>query len=225
MKRSNIIEKLNDVALKLEIILTILLAIGIVIGLIDIIKYFYYIFEAGAVDSYSVFKQFLAHTLLIVIGIELMLMLISHSTSSMLELVLFVIARKMLIYGETMLDLVLGTLAIAILYVIIKFLLPKEDFVSRDQDKGIYSASTTVNKIIKDTGYDVPTDKGKTLGGLASLLAEENCVPVEEGAEFICDNLKLKILKATDGVIEKVSIKEIELEEDKKTQTSESNRD
>lgn len=215
MKKVNIGDKLADVALKLEIILTILLAIGITIGLIDIIKYFYYIFEAGAVDSYDVFKQFLGHTLLIIVGVELMLMLIYHSTNAILELILFVIARKMLIYAETMLDLVLGTLAIAIIFLIIKYLSPKKDFVARNKSKGIYSASTSINNIIRATGFDIPIDKGNTLGGLTFTLAKENNKPIEEGTEFFIENIKIKILKATDGVIDKVLIEDIdEIEEE-----------
>ena len=37
-----------------------------------------------------------------------MLMIIYHSTEAILELILFVIARKMLVYADTMLDLIWG---------------------------------------------------------------------------------------------------------------------
>ncbi len=215
MKKVNIGDRLADVALKLEIIVTVLLAIGIMIGLIDIVKYFYYIFQTGFLDSYTVFKQFLGHVLLIIVGVELMLMLIYHSTNAILELVLFVIARKMLIYAETMLDLVLGASAIAIIFLTIKYLAPKKSFDTRNKNKGIYSASTLINNITRATGFNLPLDKGNTLGGLAFTLAEENNRPIEEGVEFFIENIKVKILKASDGVIEKVLIEDIdEIEEE-----------
>ena len=147
-----------------EIILAVLIAIGVTIGLVDLVIYIVQIFETSSLAAYDVFKHFLAHTLLLVVGIELILMLLSHSTNAILELVLFVIARKMLIYADTMMDLVLGTLAIAIIFLIIKFLAPSKDFVSRDSK--IYSASTMVNKLYEATGYNLPTDRGNTLGGL-----------------------------------------------------------
>ncbi len=199
-----ILAKLEGFTYVLEIVLTVLLAIGISIGLIDIVKYIFEIYETGAHGSYDVFKHFLAHTLLLVVGIELMLMLLSHSTNAILELVLFVIARKMLIYAETMMDLVLGTVAIAIIYTILKYLSPMQDFVSRDER--IYSASTSVNKISQDTGLPIPTDRGNTLGGLVCSLAEEACVPATEGSEFKSGDIRIKVIKATEGVIERVMI-------------------
>ena len=208
MKEFFVMKKLEEFTYVLEVILTILLAVGIAIGLIDIVKYFLEIFRAGVDDSYIIFKHFLAHTLLLVVGIELMLMLLSHSTNAILELVLFVIARKMLIYGETMLDLVLGTLAIAGVFAILKYLSPKKDFVARDDR--VYSASTSVDKIHEDTGLDLPTNRGNTVGGLVCSLAEEACVPVSQGSEFEAGDIRIKVVKATDGVIEKVMITKID---------------
>jgi len=204
MKKFEIKEGLEKFTYGLEIFLTFLLAIGITIGIIDIVLYFFEIFHAPLEDSYDVFKHFLGHTLLLVVGIELMLMLLSHSTNAILELVLFVIARKMLIYAETMLDLVLGTLAIAIIFAIIRFLAPKKDFVARHDN--IWTASTNVEKIIRETGMDLPAGKGKTLGGLVSNLARESNVSIASGVEFRSDDLCIKVVKAEDGVIEKVMI-------------------
>ncbi len=212
MRKKYIIDKLTDIALVLEIILTVLLAIGIAIGLIDIVKYFVSIFMADAVTSYSVFKQFLAHTLLIVVGVELMLMLISHSINSMLELILFVIARKMLIYGDTMMDLVLGTIAIAILFITIKYVPLAKSFVSRDKEEGEYSASTTIRKLMKETGIKLPIDKGHTLGGLAFNLTNGDTSLIQDGAEFELGNIRLKILKSSDGVIERVKVEKLDQE-------------
>jgi predicted membrane protein len=204
MRQFNIIKKLEQFTYVLEIILTVLLAIGIAIGLIDIIRYFGEIFLHGLNDSYEVFKNFLAHTLLLAIGIELMLMLLYHSTNSILELILFLIARKMLVYANTMFDLLLGTIAIAIVFVILKYLAPKKDFVSRKDRE--YSASKKVSEVQKETGLDIPTDRGNTLGGLVCSLANEACQQVEQGAEFKSGDIRIKIVKATEGVIERVMI-------------------
>jgi len=214
--KKRIIEKLTNTALFLEILLTVFLAIGIAIGLVDIVKYFVHISKASAVDSYGVFKQFLAHILLIVVGVEFMLMLISHSINSMLELILFVIARKMLIYADTMLDLVLGTIAIAILFIILKYLPVRSGDDYGDDGGAIYSASTTISRLIEQTGIKLPKDKGRTLGGLTFNLAEESTKPITEGSEFILGNIKLKVLKVTDGLIEKVAIEEISDDKDAK---------
>lgn len=130
MKKNNkIFKKIIDIAFVLEIILAILVIFGILIGVKDIILYLFKIYRTGAVETYDVFKQFLAHVLLLVVGVELVLMLVSHSIDSVTEFILFVIARKMLIYSDTMLDLLLGTVSFAILFLTIKYFAPKKELV------------------------------------------------------------------------------------------------
>lgn len=200
-------EKIEKVTYIIEIVITVLLAIGIIIGLIDLVRYFGSILVSQPAESYELFQGFLAYALILIVGVELILMILYHSTKAILELVLFVIARKMLIYAETMTDLVWGTLAIAIVFATLKFLVQKdkEDIVRRGNT--VYSASTKVADILKKTGFDIPTDKGETIGGLVCNLADEECKPIEQGAEFSSGDYNIKISKATDdGLIEEVMI-------------------
>ena len=200
-------EKIEKLTYIIEIIITVLLAIGIAIGLIDLVRYFGEILVASPAESYDLFQRFLGFALLLIVGVELILMILYHSTKSILELVLFVIARKMLIYAQTMTDLVWGTLAIALVFATLKYLVQKdeEDIVRRGNT--VYSASTRVTDILNRTGFDIPTDRGETVGGLVCNLADEECKPIEECAEFRSGDYKIKITKATDdGLIEEVMI-------------------
>lgn len=205
MKHNSFEHKLEKYTYILEMTIAVLIAIGITIGLIDLVKYFYEIYITAPAESYELFEKFLGYALVLIVGVELMLMIINHSTKAILELILFVIARKMLIYSHTMLDLVLGTAAIAIVFATLRFLIQKEDIVSRGN--GVFSASTSVEDILRKTGFDIPRDKGNTVGGLVCSLADEACLPVSEGAEFESGDLKIKVVKATDdGLIEEVMI-------------------
>lgn len=132
MNRKNMLKKIINIAFILEIILSLFLIIGIIIGMKDIFSYLLDIYKTNAIETYEIFRQFLAHVLLLVVGIELILMLVSHSVDSIIEFILFVIARKMLIYADTMQDLLLGTLSIAILFLTIKFFSPKKDFIEKE---------------------------------------------------------------------------------------------
>lgn len=132
MHRKNMLKKIINIAFILEIILSLFLIIGIIIGMKDIFSYLLDIYKTNAIETYEIFRQFLAHVLLLVVGIELILMLVSHSVDSIIEFILFVIARKMLIYADTMQDLLLGTLSIAILFLTIKFFSPKKDFIEKE---------------------------------------------------------------------------------------------
>lgn len=131
-KKSTILKRLVDIAFVLEIILAGFLVLGVLIGMKDIFSYIVDIFKTDAVDTYDVFRDFLAYVLLLVVGIELILMLVSHSVDSIIEFILFVIARKMLIYAGTMTDLLLGTVSISILFLTIKFFSPKGNLIKSD---------------------------------------------------------------------------------------------
>ncbi|OLS02729.1 hypothetical protein [Tissierella creatinophila] len=130
--KKEILKKIIEISFMLEIALSFFLIIGIIVGMKDIFSYLVDIYKTSAVETYDVFKQFLAHILLLVVGIELILMLVSHSIDSIIEFILFVIARKMLVHAETMLELFLGTISIAVLFLTIKLFAAKKDIIKYD---------------------------------------------------------------------------------------------
>lgn len=127
--------KVQRISHIIEVFIAVLLAIGVLIGLIDMIKYFFILFQADVAHTYNTFQSFLGYGLLLIVGIELIYMILYHSSKAVLELVLFVIARKMLIYADTMADLVLGTIALAIVFFVLKYLVDGQDNIL-DREKG-----------------------------------------------------------------------------------------
>lgn len=109
-------QKLYKFAHLLELVLAVFIAIGVIIGLIDLVKNLMDFYTVDSIISYDVFKHLLSYALLLVIAVEFILMLLTHSIKVIGELVIFVIARKMLIYGNNMLDMLLGALALAIMF-------------------------------------------------------------------------------------------------------------
>lgn len=132
MKKFFIEEKFKRAIHAIEIIIAVILMIGIVIGLIDLVKYFFEILQVPPDKSYDLFQAFLGHALLLIVGAELISMILYHSNKALLELILFVIARKMLIYATSMTDLVFGAVAIAIVFVTLKFLVKNDEEHSED---------------------------------------------------------------------------------------------
>ncbi|MCC5910383.1 MAG: hypothetical protein JJT76_08100 [Clostridiaceae bacterium] len=211
MKSNDFSKQLTKFIMKLEVVLAVCLAIGILIGITDILRYLALIFQTDIAEGYAVFKKFLGFTLLLVVGIELVLMLLSHSNSAVLQLVLYAIARKMLIYSETMLDLILGTAAIAGVFAIKKYLMVREIHVN--QEGYVFSAGEAVQDVNINTGLHLPENIGQTIGGVVCNLSEETCIPVEEGAQYETGNIQIKIVKMRDGLIQKVLLKEKEYSE------------
>ena len=68
------------------------------------------------------YEELLADILLLVVGIELALMLVRRTPESLIEVMFFVVARKMLIKADTFWDLILGVAALAGLFAIRMFL-------------------------------------------------------------------------------------------------------
>ena len=75
-------------------------------------------------DHYQVLHLILQQILLIAIAGELALLLVFHRTSAALEVVLFVIARRMVATDVTSLDLLLGSIALSGLLVVRFYYLP-----------------------------------------------------------------------------------------------------
>lgn len=113
-------KKLNQFAEVLELILAVIIGIAVVIGIGTAIKHIFSISNLELI-TYDSFKELLSYILILVIGVEFILMLLTHSATKITQLVVFVIARKMLIYGHNMLDMLLGSLAVAVIFGTLKF--------------------------------------------------------------------------------------------------------
>ena len=132
MKGNFIDENFKKIIHGIEVIIAVILMIGIVIWLTDLIKYLLEILKSPPSESYDLFQSFLGHALLLIVGAELISMILYHSNRALLELLLFVIARKMLIYAYTMTDLVLGSIAITIVFATLRYLIKNNKEFSKD---------------------------------------------------------------------------------------------
>lgn len=129
------IKKQEKTLLKLskvfELILSIIILIIVFLGMMDLSRSVYqsYIVNFATPVEYSELNSFLAEGLLLVIGVELVVMLCLHVPGTLIEVLLFAIARKLILLPKTsgMIDLFLGILAIGIIFGIRKYLLNQEE--------------------------------------------------------------------------------------------------
>lgn len=106
-----------------EIILAFIILVAVILSAKDLISLIKAIVSTNAIGSYDILQGFLSHVLLMVIGLELAITLLTHTTKSILEVMLYAIARKMLISSDNILDILLGTIALGILFAINRFLI------------------------------------------------------------------------------------------------------
>ena len=121
------IRLLLKVSKSFETALSIVLIIIIFLGMIDLVRSVYtaYIVDFANPVEYSQLNAFLAEALLLVIGVELVVMLSLHIPGALLEVLLYAIARKLILLPKTsgMGDLLLGIIAIGCIFAIKKYLM------------------------------------------------------------------------------------------------------
>lgn len=61
------------------------------------------------------------------IGLELAIVLIRHTTESVLQVIIFAVARKVLIFAESSFEIAIGVAALAGLFAVRKYLLLETD--------------------------------------------------------------------------------------------------
>ncbi len=112
----------------IEIAVSILILIGILLASVSLVQ------EMGLLGdsllTVDTFERFLGHALALVIGLEFIKMLIKHTPGAAIEVLLYAIARQIIVYHTTTLETLIGILAVAAIFAIRKFL-----FVRTFEDK------------------------------------------------------------------------------------------
>lgn len=84
--------------------------------------------------DYDTLQHFLSYLLLLIIALELAMMLIKHTPNNVVDVTIYAIARKMLIYNTSSSDMLLGVITLSILFFVKHFLI-KEILTPNAQDK------------------------------------------------------------------------------------------
>ena len=152
-----------------EILLSMVILLVIFLGICDILREIYaaYIIDFAHPVNYDQLNDFLAQILLLVIGVELVIMLCLHLPETLLEVLLYAIARKLLLVPKTagVADLLLGVLAIAGIFFIKKYLMPKKgETINKEEERAIRDY---LRRRIKDYDKEDKNDNKK-------VISEEN---------------------------------------------------
>lgn len=104
-------------------VLAMLVLVAAIVGAFDtVVRDFPKLFHPS--DEYHVLQQIIENILLVAIAAELGLLLLFHRTGAAIEVIIFVIARKIVSPGITALELLLSVAALAGLLVVRFYYLP-----------------------------------------------------------------------------------------------------
>ena len=144
------------------------------------------------------FKTILASAIQLIIGIEFVRMLSNHSATGAIEVVLFVIAKSIIVGDYTSLEMLLGVASIALLFVIRKFLLTK----SSRLDEGIlFSADASVDEVCRQCKVHIPAVLGKTLNEVVINEFTRLGRTVKEREKLVLEDVSIMIYEMENDKI------------------------
>ena len=111
-------DQVSEVAGFLEVIISVLVLVGLLLSSIPVAQEMLTLWTNGSTDA---FQTFLEHAFNLVIGIEFIKMLAKHSPGSALEVLLYAIARNMILGHGSALESFIGVASIGLIFVIRKF--------------------------------------------------------------------------------------------------------
>lgn len=179
MNRKKYITKLQGLLYVLEFAMAVTIIVGIVISVPDLFKYMLDIAHSTKGSSYRLFQSFLSHVLLMVIGLEFVAMLINHEEYQIIYIMIMVVARKMLIYGDNTRDLFIGVLAIAVLFIVRKYFTIHK--ILANAGVAIFDAETKMEKVNEHLVRDIES-RESVLGDYIQKIFDEQDKIVELGA-------------------------------------------
>lgn len=186
-----------------EIYLTGIILVGILVYSAGIIKELYEIVVTFPDYKFTI-HDFLSHVLALIIAIEFVKMLAKHTPASAIDVLLFAIARKLIVAEGSMIDSLIGVISIAILFAVRKYL-SNGVFHNGDSSSMINGGLSTkeFNEIFKT---DVSPDKGYTVAGLIYNHAKNNGDLIESGYSVDLGEKKVEVYSMDDRLINQVKV-------------------
>ena len=151
--------------------------------------------------------KFLNEILQVVIVIEFVKMLAKHTPESVIEVLLFAIARKLIVdHNIDALQLLIGVAAIAVLFAIRKFL----NVTARESEEGLLlSGGSPLRKAFEMCTGDLQLDEnihGDTLAGMIHNYAKAHNEKIEVGYTVKIGKARFQVYSMDSGLIKLVQV-------------------
>ena len=192
---------LTTLASLMEILISAIVLIAVVVAAIDLVT------ELGILEgnllSPENFDTFLAHALSLVIGVEFIKMLIKHTPGAAIEVLMYAIARQLIVEHTTTFETLVGILAIASVFAIRKFLFIRS---FDETERHVFPADKKIRRVNLLTMVNIPGPSDSTIGEILRKQLEVRGEEVVEGAKVTFHNASLRVAEMKDGKIEMVEV-------------------
>lgn len=190
---------LRKITTFLEIFISLMLAVSITLLAI---KLALSIKNVPILETYPNYEDLLESCFNLIIGVELIRMLYQHRPSTVFEVLLFAIARQIIIDHANPVSSLVGVIAIAILFATRKFLFSEFD----ESEKVIFRATSKVQHVNSIIHVHIPYEDEQTLLDVLKERFEQEKTDVGVGACTYYDNFGLRVAKMHNGEISRVEV-------------------
>lgn len=199
MKRGKSIFLIKTAEIFEKVLAGIILAGILIAGIKLAIDLGYSVYDWINTGVYAIeFKTVLAGAIQLIIGIEFVRMLSNHSATGAIEVVLFVIAKSIIVGDYTSLEMLLGVASIALLFVIRKFLLTK---TARLDEGVLFEANAQVSDVCKQCNVHIPETLGKTLNDVVINEFTRLGRTVNEREKLVLEDVSIMIYEMENDKI------------------------
>ena len=191
---------LSRLAMFMEFFISIMLAVGIILLCLRLASSLMYIPD---LDKYPNYEDLLVACFELIIGVELIRMMYYHTPDTVFEVLLFAIARQIIMDHSSAFSSLIGVCAIAVLFATRKYLFFGFDLA----DKNLFRGSSRVRVVNKLMGCQIPheTDAETLEEVLRARCAAEDIEP-REGACVYFEDTGLRVAKMRDGKISRIEV-------------------
>lgn len=190
---------LSRIAIFLEFCISIMLAIGIVLLSIRLAGS---LVNIPHLDVYPNYEDLLETCFNLIIGVELIRMMYYHTPDTVFEVLLFAIARQIIIDHSSAWSSLVGVCAIAVLFATRKYLFCEFDL----SDRNIFRATSKVRVVNKIMGSTIPYEDSETLGEVLEKRFEEEELEIGVGACTYYSDFGLRVAKMHKGKISRIEV-------------------
>lgn len=133
LNRKNIQKKIFELSYYIEVLIAVILSLALIILSVKLLLAIAKIAVLG--EEIAALEYFLECAMTLAVGVEFIKMLCKHTPSTVIEILLFAIARQMVVEHMGAFDTLIGILSIAILFATRKYLFIRTDHVKTHQDR------------------------------------------------------------------------------------------
>ncbi|MGT2833483.1 hypothetical protein [Streptococcus halotolerans] len=192
---------LYELSFYVEIIISVILAIVLATLTTRLVLDISGVFASNnTIEHYL--QNFLNQAMSIAIGVELIKMLTKHTSTTIIEVLLFALARQLVVSHGNALDTLMTVISLSILFASRKFLLSHFD----DPNSIIVRGSQTVKMANLLARVDIPCKDKELMRDFMArhLKAEDKTVAI--GAFIHIKDLALRVDSMSDGIITRIEI-------------------